>query len=115
LGDSGGVMLNYEDSRTEEIIDRLLQVSNAASSMLIILCCLGGIAFFGGLGTALGAASGDGDGVVTGGIIGSVVGVIIGWQGAKFWSAIITGTVEWMAQSLIAQGETLDQLKKNSE
>ena len=115
LGDSGGVMLNYEHSRTEEIIDRLIQISSVASLMLIILCCLVGIAFFGGLGAALGTASGDSDGVVAGGVIGGIVGGALGWQGANFCSSIIISSVEWMAQSLIAQGETLEQLKKNSE
>ena len=120
LGDSFSTMLNYDHSRTEEIVNRLIKISNAGSLLLIVLCCLVGIAFFGVLGAALGVASGDGDGPVTGGVIGGVVGGILGWQGGKFWSVIITGTVEWMAQSLIAQGETLDTLvqiivKKNSE
>ena len=112
LWDGFSTMLNYEHSRTEEIIDCLRQVSNVASSMLIVLCCLVGIAVFGGLGVVL--AEGSNNAVVFG-VIGSGVGGILGWHGGKFWNAIITGTVEWMAQSLIAQGETLEQLKKNSE
>jgi hypothetical protein len=115
LGDSFCAMLNYEYSRTEEIINRLIQVSNAASSMLIVLCCLAGIAFFGGLGVVLAGGANDGGVIAAVGFIGSVVGVIIGWQGAKFGTDIIISTAEWMAQSLIAQGETLEQLKKNSE
>jgi small neutral amino acid transporter SnatA (MarC family) len=91
-------MLNYEHTRTEQIVDRLLR----AERIIRIVIVLGSVLILGLFSFSISQFS------VLGGLIGAAIGLAVGMYSMLLLSAV----VEWMAQILVAQGEIFAELKK---
>ena len=103
-------MLIYEHKRTEEIVSRLIKTEKFVRfitilSFVIIFVPLGQIfarmLYIKGFGFSEN---------IIGGFVGAMIGLIVG----KYSLLLIKAIFEWMAQSLIAQGEILHHLKKKA-
>ena len=91
-------MLNYEHTRTEQIVDHLLR----AERIIRIVVVLGSVLILGLFSFSISQFS------VLGGLIGGAIGLAVGMYSMLLLSAV----VEWMAQILVAQGEIFAELKK---
>lgn len=99
-------MLSYEHQRTEQIVEQLIRTEGIIrlASILCLALVLGAFAYL----TARPISS---DAALFAGVIGGLVGAIIG----KLTTLLISAGIEWMAQSLIAQGEILSALKNSHD
>jgi hypothetical protein len=96
-------MLLYEHDRTELIVNGLIKVAGSARFFGIVGCVFS----LGGLLSLLGSAT-MGEMWFLPGIVGAGFGVLIGsWLGS-----LARMILEWMAQSLVAQGELLAATKR---
>jgi hypothetical protein len=94
-------MLIYDSDRTEKIIERLRD----AEAVMRFVTVLSTFGFFGLLGASAGAGSPET--AIVGGVLGAFLGLVVGR-----WSMLLTSSViEWMCQSLIAQGEQVEILR----
>jgi hypothetical protein len=85
-------MLTYEESRTENIVKRLVTIASVVKYIVIVSTALsvaGSFAAFGML------TNGDG---VAAAVVGAVVGVILG----IFFASLVVVLIEWYAQVLVA-------------
>jgi hypothetical protein len=98
-------MLIYEHERTKDIIARLIALGNIIRITTITLF----VVLFGALLTLLARAL-----ITELWWLGGIYGVLIGFGLGVYTSSLLTITLEWMAQSLVAQGEILAALKKDS-
>lgn len=98
-------MLLYDHSRTAQIIARL----RMAEAIVRIITILGSIALFGFAGLSAGEGVGRTDtAAITGVVVGAVAGFIVGGLSMILLSA----TVEWMCQILIALGDLVEASKR---
>lgn len=96
-------MLIYEHQRTKELVNRLVALGNTIR--LITISC--SILLFGAL-LSLVVRVLSPELWWAGGLLGVLVGYGLGFYAAS----LVTVTLEWMAQLLVAQGEILATLKK---
>jgi len=96
-------MLIYEHQRTKELVNRLVALGNTIR--LITISC--SILLFGAL-LSLSVRVLSPELWWAGGLLGVLVGYGLGFYAAS----LVTVTLEWMAQLLVAQGEILAALKK---
>jgi len=96
-------MLIYEHSRTKELVNRLVALGNTIR--LITISCA--ILSFGALLSLLVR-------VISPELwwAGGLFGVLVGYGLGFYAASLVTVTLEWMAQLLVAQGEILAALKK---
>ncbi len=98
-------MLIYEHQRTKDIVRRLAAMGNTLRLPVI--------AVFVTLSGAVLASLGE---QIIPGLwwLGAIYGVLIGFGTGVYLSALLSLTLEWMAQYLVAQGEILASLKSGS-
>jgi hypothetical protein len=96
-------MLHYQNTRTEQIVNRLVALGN---SFKLIISVTWTILFGVGFSIAGALVSPDYWWII--GLIGLFIGFILG----LLLATATTVVVEWMAQLLIAQGEILAELRK---
>ncbi|HUI29009.1 MAG TPA: hypothetical protein VLX91_02240 [Candidatus Acidoferrales bacterium] len=95
-------MLEYEESRTEDVVRRLITISKIIRFIIIIVFTF----IFLGLFAMVWKDSGN----VT--IIMALVGGVGGYVIGKYTAALITVMVEWYAQMLVGVENALNLLKK---
>ena len=100
-------MLLYDHSRTEKVIERLRN----AEAIVRIVTILSAIILFGVAGFSTGASGGGIESAIIGGAIGAVVGFLVG----IYSMVLISATIEWMCQMLIAQGEIVESTKRRGD
>ncbi len=98
-------MLIYEHKRTKDLITRMVALGNIIRLTSITLF----VVLFGTLLTLLARLL-----VAELWWLGGLYGVLIGFGLGVYASSLLTITLEWMAQSLVAQGEILATLKKDA-
>jgi hypothetical protein len=101
-------MLIYEHKRTEEIVFKLIKTEKVVRFITILSCviiCIPIGQIFARILLIKGFGFSED---IIGGFVGAMIGLIIG----KYSMLLITVIFEWMAQSLIAQGDIIHHLKK---
>ena len=93
-------MLPYDHARTEQIVDRLRSAERGPVRLVVIALA---IIPFGFVGLAMGAW------------LGGIVGVIVGYKAGQFCLELLSATIEWMCQLLIAQGEVVENSSHSGE
>jgi predicted lipid-binding transport protein (Tim44 family) len=88
-------MIIYEQTRTEQIVEHLVDAGNRVSRPMLI--------GWGLAGAGLGAMAGGLLFGLVGGLIGLPIGLLVGLALGRRWVALATALVEWCAQMLIAQ------------
>ncbi len=98
-------MLVYEHERTEQIVTGLTKVSAAVRFFAVMawMALLGAV-------LAVGAEQVRHEAWVLGAFVGLMLGYLVGSAVAS----LVRIVLEWMAQSLVAQGELLAALKKRA-
>ena len=99
-------MLLYEHDRTKDIVKRLVMATKIIGFVLVLFHVVFMTLLF-----IMMANVAYPDVWLFSGIIGMIIGLILGLLVA--WILIIV--LEWMAQSLVAQGEILSQLRKKNK
>ena len=100
-------MLPYDHARTEQIVDRLRSAERGPVRLVVIALTVipfgfVGLALFAGL--SLGAAW-----------PGGLIGIIVGFKAGQFCMELVTATLEWMCQLLIAQGKLVENSSQSGE
>ena len=97
-------MFVYEHDRTKDIVRRLVTMGNTLRLPVIALF----VVVVGAILTHLAEE------LVTGlWWLGGIFGILIGFGIGVYASALVSIALEWMAQSLVAQGEILAALKED--
>ena len=96
-------MLEYEESRTEDIVHRLITISKIVRFIIIIATTF----IFLGLFAFIYKGS---ETVIT--IVMALIGGMIGYFIGKYASAVVTVVIEWQAQMLVGVENALNLLKK---
>lgn len=96
-------MLEYEESRTEDIVKRLVTIGRLIHIAVIINFVILFLSFMGALGAASNNVGVTFFMALLGGIIGYKVGSII--------ASLFTVTIEWLAQALVAADHVIYLLK----
>jgi hypothetical protein len=85
-------MLTYEESRTENIVKRLVTIARVVKYIVIVYTTLSVAASFAAFGMLT-----NGDGVAAA-FVGAIVGVFLG----IFFASLVVVLIEWYAQVLVA-------------
>lgn len=95
-------MLTYDDQRTKDIVDRLVATGNSLRVFTVPIMAIFMGAVFSILFTLV-----EGSLWWLGALLGIAFGAGLGLLAASFLAAIL----EWMAQTLIAQGELINRIR----
>jgi len=101
-------MLLYEHDRTKDIVNRLVKSSKVLRTVVILYFALIMAILFGVFAYLVNSEL-----IIWGtiGLVGALIGLIMGF----LISSVLTIILEWMAQSLVAKGEILSQLRKKNK
>ena len=99
-------MFIYEHARTKDIVHRLVSMGNTLRLPVITLF----VVLIGAVLTQMTEALFPGLWW-----LGVIYGVLIGFGIGSYASSLVSLTLEWMAQSLVAQGEILAALKEDPD
>ena len=101
-------MLLYEHDRTKEIVNHLVKSSKIVRTVIILFLMVVMAVLFGQLAFLM-----NGDSIIRAAseFIGLLFGAVLGF----LVSSVVNVVLEWMAQLLIAQGETLSVLRKKNK
>ncbi len=101
-------MLLYEHDRTKDIVNRLVKSSKVLRTVVILYFVIIMAILFGVFAYLVNSEL-----IIWGtiGLVGALIGLIMGF----LISSVLTIILEWMAQSLVAKGEILSQLRKKNK
>lgn len=90
-------MLVYEHERTERIIDRLRRAETFCRTILMVTAVL---------------AFGFGAAYLSGAVVGGILGAVLGFLLSSAAAGLLSASVEWKCQQLIALGALVEAGKR---